>query len=107
MAENKPAQNNNASWMIVYVTHDLSEAHIVAGRLKSEGMMAIVDHMAGRSAIGISIGNWGEVRVLVHPNDYELAESILFPDLPDELEEQTDDIIYYWQEDDLDDDNDE
>lgn len=80
-------------WMIVYVTDNLNEAHIVAGRLEHEGIKAIVDYMAGRSAIGITLGSWGEVRVLVHPSDYDMAEAIL-SDEPDMLEPGDDTIIY-------------
>lgn len=102
-----PQDNDNSKWMIVYITHNLPEAHIIVGRLKSEGIMAIVDHMAGMSAIGVTIGAWGEIRVLVHPKDYDLAESILFPEEPDELEDGEDnpDIVYYSPDEDEEDDN--
>lgn len=83
--------NDKTEWMVAYVTHNLSEAHIVAGRLKHEGIPAIVNHMAGRSAIGITIGAMGEVRVLVHPQDYDMAQDILFPEGPDELPDSTHD----------------
>lgn len=86
-------------WMIVYTTHNLGEAHIIAGRLESEGIRAILDHLAGRNAIGISIGIWGEVRVLVHPDDYDQAQAILSPEEPLELEDDYDDVIYRWEDD--------
>ena len=86
--------------MIAYVTHNVSDAHIVAGRLQSEGIAAMVDHMAGRSAFGITIGDMGEVRVLVNPDNYERSQLILFPDERDELADQTGDIIYRWEDDD-------
>jgi len=89
------AQDNRNEWMIVYVTHELTDAHIVEGRLKSEGIMAFIDHMLGRSAIGITFGTWGEVRVLVHPKDYERASILLYPDEPDALPDGDEDIIYY------------
>lgn len=74
------------TWMIAYITNDIQEAGIVAGRLKHEGIMAILDHMPGMSAFGLTLGSWGEVRVLVHPNDYDLALDILNPPGPDQLE---------------------
>ena len=84
------------TWMVAYVTNNLGEAQIVAGRLQSEGIPAMLDHMAGMSAIGLTIGRWGEVKVLVHPQNYELTLAILFPDEPDELPEgDGDNIIYY------------
>ena len=87
-------------WMIVYITNNVSDAHIVVGRLKTENIMAIVDHMAGRDAIGLTIGSWGEVRVLVHPNDYEQAVAILEPNQPEELENTTQEIRYIMDDDD-------
>ncbi|GAB4531446.1 MAG: hypothetical protein OHK0046_52240 [Anaerolineae bacterium] len=87
--------NNKHTWMIVYIAQHVTEAHIVAGRLQTEGIPAMVDFMAGRDAIGLTIGRWGEVRVLVHPEDYEVAQRILF-DAPDVLPEgDDDDVIYY------------
>lgn len=87
MKNNKPEpqRNDNSTWMVAYITYDVTEAHVVAGRLKHEGIMAIVEHLAGRGAIGITIGNWGEVRVLVHPVDYEDSQMILFPEEQDSL----------------------
>ncbi len=86
-------------WMIVYITDSVSDAHIVVGRLKTENIMAIVDHMIGRDAIGLTIGTWGEVRVLVHPNDYEKAVALLEPNLPEQLEDTTQEIRYIWDDD--------
>ncbi len=96
--------SNKTEWMVIYVTQHLNDAEIVAGRLKHEGIPAFVDHMAGRSAIGLTLGMWGEVKVLVHPTNYDVACEILFPDEPDELPDSTHDenTIYYddWKADD-------
>ncbi|MFW5691594.1 MAG: putative signal transducing protein [Chloroflexota bacterium] len=90
--------------MVAYVTQSIPEAQIIAGRLQHEDIPAVVDYMTGRDAIGLTVGLWGEVRVLVHPRDYDMAMAILFPDEPDELPERTqeDDVIYYddWDADD-------
>jgi hypothetical protein len=80
--------------MVVYVTYNIHEAQIVAGRLQSEGIMAYVHQEPGASAMGIHIGTLGEIKVLVYPQDYALAESILFPDEPDTLSSDTDQIIF-------------
>jgi hypothetical protein len=101
MPNNKPVPHKSKSeWMITYVTHNVTDAHIVAGRLRSEGIAAMVDHMVGRGAFGITIGNMGEVRVLVHPDNYERSQLILYPDELDELPDQTGDIIYRWEDND-------
>lgn len=103
MSSIQPQGNADSNtWMIVYTTHNPEEAHIVAGRLKHEGIPAIVDHAIGARSIGITIGSMGEVRVLVHPNDYDDAVAILDPDedFPEELPDTTDRIIYHIDEDD-------
>lgn len=92
--------SQSPEWMIVYITYNFLEAQIVAGRLESEGIQALVHQEAGASAIGIRIGRMGEVKVLVRPDDYDAAEAILFPDEPDVLPDDTDRIIF--DDDDLD-----
>lgn len=83
-----------SEWMVVHVTYDFHEAHIVAGRLQSEGIAAMVHQQAGASAMGIHIGRLGEIRVLVHPQDYDLAISILDPEEADALPDDVDRIIF-------------
>ncbi len=102
MSSIQPQNPDSKTWMIVYTTHNPEEAHIVAGRLKHEGIMAMVDHAIGARSIGITIGSMGEVRVLVHPKDYDTAMTVLDPDNPgfDELPDTTDRIIYHIDEDD-------
>jgi hypothetical protein len=80
--------------MVVYITYNFLEAQIVAGRLESEGVQALVYQEPGANAIGIRIGRMGEVKVLVRPDDYDTAEAILFPDEPDNLPDDTDRIIF-------------
>lgn len=85
-------------WMVVYVAYNVTEAHIVAGRLKSEDIPAMVHQEAGADAMGIRIGSMGEVKVLVNPDDYERALAILETDAEelDALPETTDDVSYRW-----------
>ncbi len=85
-------------WMTVYITYNESEAHIVAGRLKYEGIQALVHRAIGGSAIGITIGSLGEVRVLVHPPDYDAAMAIIEPAAHDELPEQTGGVTFIWND---------
>jgi hypothetical protein len=80
-------------WMVVYTTFNSPEAHIVAGRLKSEGIPALVHQAPGASAIGIHIGSLGEVTVLVREEDYWKAIEILEPDSPALLPDSDEDII--------------
>jgi hypothetical protein len=85
---------NSPEWMVVYITYNFLEAQIVAGRLESEGIQALVYQEPGANAIGIRIGRMGEVKVLVRAEDYDMAETLLFPDEPDILPDDTDRIIF-------------
>lgn len=82
-------------WMTAWVTYGPHEAQIVAGRLRSEGIQALVHQQAGASAMGIHIGQLGEVRVLVHPDDYENALTILNPEAPHSLPQDRSRIIFH------------
>lgn len=87
---------------IVYTTYALPDAHIVAGRLKAEGIPALIDHMPGMSSIGVSVGALGEIRVLVYTEHYEQALDILEPPSPDEMLLDNDNIIIFDDKDDYD-----
>ena len=81
-------------WMVVYVTYHIHEAQILVGRLQAEDIQAILYQEPGASAIGIHIGKLGEIKVLVRPEDYDIALDILFPDEPDALPDNTDPVIF-------------
>jgi hypothetical protein len=87
-------------WMTVYVSHNLQEAHIISGKLRAEDIQTMVHTEPGASAIGITIGNLGEIKVLVSPDDYDRALDILEHDDYDQLEDNTDAIQYIWEDDD-------
>jgi hypothetical protein len=90
-------------WIIVFITNYYPEAHVVAGRLNAEGIQTMIHKEAGASAIGITIGTYGEVKVLVRTEDYESAIDILEPDETDALPDSTDEVSYYWDEEEDDD----
>jgi len=100
-------QNRKPEWMVVYLTYSPPEAYIVAGRLQNEGIGAWVHQPAGASAIGITIGPLGEVRVVVDAPDYERAQAILSEDEPAELSDDVDRYIYGVDDSEDDDSNDE
>lgn len=104
MSNIKNTSDSN-TWMIVYTTPNHAEAHIIAGRLQHEGIQAIVDHAIGSQAIGITVNLMGEVRVLVHPSDYDAAMDILEAedDVP-ALDDSNADVVYYLDDDEDDDD---
>lgn len=94
--------NNEPDWVVVYTTGVFPEAHIIAGRLKSEGIEPYIHTQPGASAMGITLGTFGGISVLVRPADYDAAMQILHDEnddsdlLPDTTDEQT--II--WDDDD-------
>jgi hypothetical protein len=88
----KSVSEQPPQWMVVYTTFNSPEAHIVAGRLESEGIPAFVHQAPGANAIGIHIGSLGEVTVVVREEDYWKALMILAPDSPGLLPDN-DDII--------------
>ena len=91
-------------WMVVYSTNDLMDAQIVSGHLEVEGIKSFIQRESLGAIYGITYGGLGGVHVLVNPEDYEKALAILEPDELDALAEETDDIIYY--NNDLEDDDD-
>lgn len=90
--------------MVVLVTYNLMEAQVAAGRLKTEGIPAMVVPVAGANAMGLHVGVMGEVKVLVHPTHYEQALVILEPEESGapELPDNTDYVLF--DDDDGDDD---
>lgn len=99
MNKNLSPQNTQPDWMIVFVTHDIPEAYVISGRLDHEGIPCFVHTQPGASAMGITIGSMGEVKVLVKPEHYDRALDILYSDELDELPDQTDDYNYEWDDD--------
>ena len=67
-------------WMSVYTTHDYGNAHIIAGRLNSEDIETMVQGQPGASAFGFTLGSFGEINVLVSPEDYHDALDLLYPE---------------------------
>lgn len=87
-------QQPSQQWVVVYSTPSLPEAHIVAGRLQSEDIPAMVYKEAGTSALGINLGVFGEACVVVHPENHEAALALLEEDELTELPAGDEDIIY-------------
>lgn len=66
--------------MVVYVAYSEPEAYVVAGRLKSEGVDSFVHQEPVGRAYGLSVGPLGEVKVMVRPDQYDQALTILDDD---------------------------
>ncbi len=71
------ASQDGTKWMVVLSTDNPMEAHVVAGRLRSQNIETWIHQEPSGSAFGITVGALGEVRVLVHQHDYEAARAII------------------------------
>ena len=90
---------NDPEWIVAYITHSLQEAHIIAGKLQSSDVPCRIHQEAGATALGITVGNLGEIKVLVSPADCERAEVILFPEADNKIQASNDKIQVVWQDD--------
>lgn len=85
-----------ADWIAVQVTHNLPEAHIIVGKLRTFDIPAMIHQEAGATAIGITFGNLGEIKILVSPADYDRALALIQPENSDQLESNNDRIQLIW-----------
>jgi hypothetical protein len=81
-------------WVVVYETNDVTDAHIIAGRLEVAGMHAYIHQQPGAGALGIRIGLLGEITVQVPAEEYESALDLLEADELDELPDSSEPIIF-------------
>ena len=93
-------------WIAIYVTHNLPEAHIIVGKLRTYDIPAMLHQEAGATAIGITLGNLGEIKILVSPADYDRAVELLLPEEVERMEANNDRIQLIWP-DDVDDETDD
>jgi hypothetical protein len=82
--------------MVVARTFGMTEASIIAGRLHSLGIPAVIHREAASMALAVVVGPLGEARVLVPEAYYDLAMATLEPDdalpwLDDGEEDESDD----------------
>lgn len=86
-------------WVAVYITHNVPEAHIILGKLRVHDIPAMIHQEAGATAIGITLGNLGEIKILVSPADYECAAALLYPEDAGQIEATNDRIQLVWPDD--------
>jgi hypothetical protein len=85
-----PANNGN-NWIVVATTAGIIEATMIAERLKSLGIPAIVQNEPIGAVLGLSIGKFGEARVAVPEVFFQNALNVLEPGDP-LLEDSYDDL---------------
>lgn len=86
-------------WIAAYITHSLQEAHILLGKLQANNVPAMIHQEAGATALGITLGNLGEIKILVSPNDYDQAVALLYTETNDPIEASNEKIQLIWQDD--------
>jgi|GEM_PF-1052926 len=92
-------ETERPEWITIFITNNLQEAHIIAGKLRAYDIESMIHTVPGASAIGITFGNLGEIKVLIESKLYDKAYDILFPNDMDQLESNTDKIQYIWNDD--------
>ncbi len=63
-------------WIEVFTTNEESEAAIITGLLEAEGIPCQVES-ARVSQLPVSFGSMGEIKVLVHTEDFDRAGKVL------------------------------
>ncbi len=76
---NQPDKNHEPVWMVVATTAGMTEASIIAERLKSLGIPSMIHREPLGGILGLSIG-MGQARVVVPEAYYEVTMRILEPD---------------------------
>jgi hypothetical protein len=85
----KNDQVGGINWIVVATTSGVTEAAMIAGRLKSLGIPAIVQNEPISAVLGLSVGRFGEARVAVPEDFFDRAIDILEPG-PELLEDEYD-----------------
>ncbi len=77
-AASVPARDE--AWYVVATTSGIMEAAIIAGRLHSLNIPAVVHREAAGAALGLVVGALGQAQVLVPHAYYAFAKATLDPD---------------------------
>lgn len=75
--ETTPGKDHKVQWEVVANAHGLAEAAIIRGRLETESIPARVHQEPAGTALGLTVGLLGEVKVLVPAPLVERALEIL------------------------------
>jgi len=70
-------KTNEVPWEVAATASGMTQANLIAGRLKSEGIPVKLRYEAAGSIYAITIDGLGEVRILVPAADGERAREIL------------------------------
>lgn len=101
MTEQNETHGDSPTWIAI-ITTSIPEATMIAERLRSLGIPAMMHHEAGASAFALSVGSYGQARVLVPESFFNRAAGLLESDpaLLDEPEDEDDGSDEYYDYDD-------
>ncbi len=98
--KNREGAPKGPDWIAVCVTHNLQEAHILAGKLRANDIDSLIHQEPIAAALGLTLGSLGEIKILVPPADYDEAAALLYPEDADLIEANNDQIQLIWPDDD-------
>lgn len=67
-------------WVVLTYAKTQAEAHIIKGKLESEGIPVIIQQEAIGKIYRLTVDGLGEIRILIPGKFKKLALSILYPD---------------------------
>ena len=70
-------ETNDDLWKVVATAAGMTQANIILGRLKSEGIQAKLNYEAAGTIYAITVDGLGEVRILVPVPDWDRAQELL------------------------------
>lgn len=82
---------NDDLWEVIATAAGMTQANIILGRLKSEGVPTKLHYEAAGTIYAITVDGLGEVKILVPVPDWERAKEL--------LSRSYDDIEFPWEKD--------
>jgi hypothetical protein len=70
-------KTNDDLWELIVTAAGMTQANIIQGRLKSEGIPVKLSYEAAGTIYAITVDGLGEVKILVPVADWERAKEIL------------------------------
>jgi hypothetical protein len=70
-------ETNNDLWEVIATAAGMTQANIILGRLKSEGIPAKLNYEAAGTIYAITVDGLGEVKILVPVLDWDRAKELL------------------------------
>jgi len=73
----KPTQDPESEFKELYKAWGSAEAEVIKSFLQSHGISCLLKGLVVQSVHPFSMDGLGEIKILVHENDYDLAKKLL------------------------------